>query len=113
MNISIDYIGCYTEHKEFFDAFAAAMQKDGHRVGIITGERESKRGEYERNLGFKPDFMHLWANEEFIVNGSQWKVDKMNAEQVQLHFDDDATHMKLWTNLWVVKTLNPADPKKF
>lgn len=113
MTISIDYLGCYTEHKEFFDVMSAAMQAAGHRVGIITGEREKKRGEIEHNLGFKPDFVHLWADDEFIVNGSQWKADRMNSEEVQLHFDDDGTHMKQWTNLWVVKTLNSSDPRKF
>lgn len=113
MTISIDISGCYNEHKEFFDAMAISMQKQGHRVGIITGEREEKRAHLMSQLGFTPDFMHLWGPYETIINGYKWKVNLMHQEGVSLHFDDDATEMKKYTNLWVVKTMNSGQVKKF
>lgn len=113
MTISIDLAGCYFEHKDFFDAMAKAMQKDGHRVGVITGERENKRAVLEKQMGFTADFLHLWGEYETIVNGNAWKVQKMATEGVALHFDDDATELKRYTTLWVVKVMNSGQKKKF
>lgn len=120
MTISLDIGGCYTEHKEFFDALALAMQAQGHRVGIITGEREKdpytkadNREKIKQQLGFVPDFMHLWGEYETITNGALWKAERMHQEGVGLHFDDDAREIKRYTDLWVVKTLNPGEMEKF
>lgn len=124
MTISIDLDGCYFEHKEFFDAMAIAMQEAGHRVGIITGIREKvedvrtghvsdKRSELLGQIGFIPDFFHMWGQFETIASGSRWKVQKMIVEQVTMHFDDDATDLKKYTGGWVLKSLNSGDPKKF
>lgn len=113
MIVTIDIGGCYTEHKEFFDAMATAMQKDGHQVGVITGERENKRPRILAQLGFTPDFMDLWGEFETIPNGAQWKADRLVTRGVGLHFDDDATDLKRFTNLWVVKVLNGGAISKF
>lgn len=120
MTISFDLVGCYFEHKEFFDILANALQHAGHRVGIITGEREKDpyTGEdYKEKilpqLGFKPDFFHVWGAIETIVNGNSWKAHKMHQEGVAVHFDDDAKEIKRYTDLWVIKTMTNADPKKF
>lgn len=120
MTISIDLIGTYYEHKEFFDEMAHAMQKAGHRVGIITGEREKdpytgmdNRERFLRELGFKPDFFYLWGPNETIANGDLWKAQRMELEGVALHFDDDATGMKKYSDLWIVKTMNSAQRNKF
>lgn len=120
MNISIDYAGCYTEHKIFFDEFAKAMQKAGHRVGIITGERERDpfsgadlKEQMKKQLGFTPDFMHLWGAVETIANNNLWKCQKMDYEDVLVHFDDDAAEMKKYTGRWILKSLNSSQIKKF
>lgn len=120
MNISFDYGGCYPEHKLFFDEMARSMQAKGHRVGIITGEREldpytgaSIKQKIMADLGFTPDFFHMWGAYETIGSGDLWKCQKMDAEDVYLHFDDDAATMKKYTDRWVVKVLNSADTKKF
>jgi len=120
MNISIDWNGCYPEHKEYFDAMALAMQKAGHRVGIITGEREKdpynktdKTKEILGYLGFKPDFLVLWGEYETIANGNMWKAQKLIDNQIAMHFDDDATEMKKYTDIWIVKVLNRAEKGKF
>ena len=120
MTISIDLIGAYYEHKEFFDELAKCFQKAGHRVGIITGEREvdpytgaSNRERYLRELGFKPDFFYLWGPTETIANGEAWKVQRMMQEEVAVHFDDDADKMKKYTDLWIIKTMNSAEKDKF
>lgn len=113
MNISIDWGGCYLEHREFFDAMANAMQKDGHRVGILSGDRESKKNQIVGSLGFTPDFMILWGEFEYIVGGAQWKAQKMIDNHIGMHFDDDATEIKRWTPLWVMKTMNTGEQKKF
>jgi len=113
MNISIDLDGTFKEHEPFFNEFAKAMQFTGHRVGIITGERESKRPEILQALGFVPDFLHLWPQEEAISNGNLWKCERMDEEDVTLHFDDDAREMKRYTDRWIMKTLNSSDQNKF
>ena len=113
MTISIDIGGCYNEHKEYFDVMAIAMQAQGHRVGIITGEREQRRAEILANLGFKPDFMHLWGEFETIINGNNWKVARLLQEGVAVHYDDDATEMKRYTDLWIIKVMNSGDKNKF
>ncbi len=113
MKISFDWIGTYTEHKPFFDAMAIAMQKEGHQVGIITGEREARRPEIERSLGFVPDFFNLWGDYETIANGALWKCQRMDEQDVYMHYDDEASSMKLFTERWIVKTLNSADKGKF
>lgn len=113
MKVSIDLGGCYFEHKEYFDAMARAMQKDGHKVGIITGEREQNRNKIMSQLGFVPDFLHLWGEFETIVSGARWKVERMLSEGVALHYDDDATEMKKYTDLWVVKVMCAGQEEKF
>lgn len=123
MTISFDY-DAYLEHKPFLDELAVLFQKAGHRVGIITGVREKeadlqrmreidKRKEITEALGFKADFMHLWGESEAIANGSLWKCEKMDAEDVLVHFDDDATDMKKFTDRWIMKTLNNGNLAKF
>jgi len=120
MNFSFDLYGTYFEYKEFFDVFAIAMQKMGNRVGIITGEREKDAftGEDFKQkilpqLGFVPDFFHVWGAVETIVNGNSWKAQKMFEEKIAVHFDDDAKEIKRYTDLWVMKTLNPSQKEKF
>lgn len=123
MNISIDYHGCYLEHKLFFDEMANAMQKAGHKVGIITGLREKEIG-YDRrvkenkiemlnNLGFTPDFVKMWGENETISNGNLWKAYRLDDEEIDMHFDDDATEMKKYTPRWIMKTMNHGEQKKF
>lgn len=89
------------------------MQKDGHRVGIISGNREAERGKIEREIGFKPDFMYLWGDYETISNGSKWKVEKINQEGVLVHFDEDATDLKKFTDRWIFKSFNPDNWRNF
>lgn len=123
MNISFDWVGTYLEHKPFFDVMALAMQKEGHRVGIITNERDlvevpggrfhDRKQEIINSLGFKPDFIQLWGQFESIANGNLWKAQRMDVEDVYLHFDDDAHEIKRYTGRWVVKTLNSGEIKKF
>lgn len=113
MNVSIDWGGCYLEHREFFDAMAISMQRAGHRVGIITGEREHKKPQIEGSLGFKPDFLELWPELADITNGMKWKVDKFNQHAISLHFDDDATDLKKYTSMWIVKVMNSSKVNKF
>lgn len=123
MTISIDYHGTYLEHPAFFDAMANSMQMAGHRVGIITGVREkeydennrlvSRREEILRHLGFVPDFLHLWGENETIANGNIWKIHRMIEEDVEVHFDDDAREMKKLTTRQVIKTMCVGEQEKF
>lgn len=113
MNISLDWGGCYLEHRHFFDIVALALQDQGHSVGIITGEREAKRAAIVGSLGFTPDFVSLWGDFESIANGNLWKCKKMDENDVLVHYDDDATELKRYTGRWVIKVLNSGDPKKF
>ena len=120
MNISFDLEGCYWEHKVFFDDMAKGMQKLGHKVGIIAGERaidpfsgKDRVEELKKDLGFKPDFIHLWGENETISNGNLWKVEKIVQEEVLVHFDDDATELKKYTDRWIIKTLNSGELGKF
>lgn len=120
MNISIDY-NTYKEYKPFFDLMANALKKDGHRVGIITGLREVnpinnvdfKNQEVIPSLGFVADFIHMWGKDETIANGSLWKCQKMDQENVTVHFDEDARELKRYTERWIFKSLNPSDLVKF
>lgn len=113
MKISIDWGGCYLEHKLFFDEMAKGLKSQGHEVGIITGEREHRRREIENSLGFKPDFMHLWGEYETIANGYLWKVEKMHEHGIGVHYDDDATFMKRYTDQWIIKVMNQSEKEKF
>lgn len=113
IKVSLDWIGCYLEHKEYFNEMAKALQAAGSQVGIITGERESKRAEIEKTLGFKPDFLILWANDETVVNAAVWKVQKMIDNDITVHYDDDARDMKRFTDRWVIKTMKSDDVNKF
>lgn len=113
MRISFDWGGCYLEHREAFNAMANAMNKDGHEVGIITGERQHRKEEILNSLGFDAKFISLWGDDEPISNGSLWKCEQMDALNVVLHFDDDAREMKKYTPRWVVKVLNSGDINKF
>ena len=122
MNISIDYDGCYTEHKDYFDLMAKAMQATGNKVGIITGVREvdningrvvNRKSEILQNLGFTPDFIHMWGETETIGNSNLWKALRMDMEEVVVHYDDDATEIKRYTDRWIIKVMNSADQDKF
>lgn len=123
ITVSLEFDGCYVEHKQFFDAMAQGLQAVGHKVGIITSKR-IKEYDYNNNmtendkvineaLGFKPDFMYLWGENETIANGALWKCRKMDQENVTLHFGPDATEMKRYTDRWVVKTMDSGQVKKF
>ena len=119
MNISIDY-EIYHEHKIFFDEMAISMQKTGNRVGIVAGLREKdpfngedKRVEIDKNLGFKADFVHLWGENEAIASGNLWIAQKLDQEDIYMHFDDDATEIKRYTQRWIVKVMNSAAQAKF
>jgi hypothetical protein len=112
MNISFTFQS-YVRYPEFYNELAHSMQARGNRVGVISGNRETERGKIERALGFKPNFMHLWGEFETISNGSKWKIEKMIQEEVLVHFDEEATELKKFTNLWVFKSYNPDAPKGF
>lgn len=103
----------YDRYKEFYDVFATSMQQQGHKVGIISGNREQERVKIERRLQFKPDFMHLWGEFETISNGSKWKIEKMEQEGVLVHFDEEATELKKFTDRWIFKSFNPDNWKVF
>lgn len=111
--ISIDWVGAYLPYKEFFDAMAIGLQAVGHEVGIVTGERESRRAEIEASLGFKPDFMLLWGEYETIGSGGEWKARQLNNHEILVHFDDDATQLKLWSDRWIFKTMDPDRKELF
>jgi len=120
MNVSIELHGCYWEHKIFFDEMAKGMQKAGHKVGVITGERDTDpfsgkdmRAEILTNLGFKPDFLHLWGQTQTIANVSLWVVEKMIEEDVYLHFSPNGRELKKYTDRWVVKTMDSGQKDKF
>lgn len=113
MNISFDWGGCYLEHRQYFDVMALAMQSQGHKVGIITGERTAREAEIRNSLGFTPDFIALWGDYETIANGNLWKCQRMDQFDVTTHYDDDASEMKKYTNRWIIKVLNSGEPTKF
>lgn len=113
MNVSIDWVGCYLEHKPFFDELALSMQKAGHKVGILTGERESRKKEILNSLGFIPDFICVWGDTETIGSASRWKAEKMIDLDIIVHYDDDARDLKLFTPRWVIKTMNNDEKGKF
>lgn len=113
MKISFDWGGCYLEHRQYFDEVAKGLQRMGHKVGILTGERDSKAGEIRGSLGFFPDFMILWPEFQTIANGAKWKADRMVEHEIMVHHDDDATDIKKWTELWVIKVMNSAQVNKF
>lgn len=120
MNFSFSYKGCYLEYKPFFDVFVPAMQSAGHRVGIITGEREKDvysgediKSKILNDLPFTPDFVHMWAQTESIANADLWIAQKMDLEDSYVHFDENAANIKRYTDRWVFKSLNSANPNKF
>lgn len=113
MKISFDWIGTYLEHKDYFDAMATALQLQGHEVGIITGERENRRVEISNSLGFVPNFIKLWGENETIANGNLWKSITLKEMEINVHYDDDATELKKYTDGWIIKTLNSNERKKF
>lgn len=106
MIISFDWVGTYLEHKEYFDQMAKALQKAGHKVYILTGEREARKPEILKSLGFTPDMMILWGDYESIANSNRWKVEKMIDHDILVHYDDEASGIKQWTNRWVIKVMN-------
>lgn len=123
ITVSLEFDGCYTEHKLFFDAMAKGLQAQGHRIGIITGRR-IKEYDYTNKLtendkvikeflGFEPDFMYLWGENETIGNGALWRCQKMDQENVLIHFSPDGTDLKKYTDRWVVKTMDSGQQKKF
>lgn len=113
MKVSIDWDGCYLQHKPFFDEMARSMIAAGNEVGILTGERDHKRQQILQSLGFVPSFIYMWGNEETITNGYQWKAEMMAVHDIAVHFDDDAVNLKMWTPRWVMKVMNNADINKF
>jgi hypothetical protein len=119
MNISINF-NIYHEHQIFFDELAKLFQKAGNKVGIIADLRTKDPyngtdnvARINRELDFKPDFICLWGEFETIVNGSLWKAQHMDEQDVLLHFDDSAREMKKYTSRWIVKVLNSAKPEDF
>lgn len=121
ISVSIDYEHSYRDHKQFFDALAVSLQATGNRVGIITGMRE--KGVYRENeedikakmlseLGFKPDFVCMWGQNESIGNGGLWKAQRMDDENVLVHFDVDAVAIKRFTGRWVIKTFTNDELKR-
>ena len=117
--ISVDFENSYRDHKPFFDAMAQGLQAVGHRIGIITGMRERDvytnediRAKIVSELGFKPDFIHMWGQTETIGNGGLWKAQKMDEENVMVHFDDDAIAIKRFTTRWVIKTITNDDLRR-
>lgn len=112
MKVSID-LNTYKEYRLFFDTLADAMQKQGHSVGIITGHRETEREKIMEELYFEPDFMYLWGETETIANANLWKCEKMDQEDVFVHFDEEARELKRYTDRWVFKSLNSSQPDKF
>ena len=120
MNISLEFLGCYHAHKEFFDAMAEGLQKQGHRVGIISPLREKDpytgedtRARVMRELGFKPDFVHLWGYNESISNGDQWTCQRMEDENIYIHFGPNGSTLKRWTTRACMKTMDNAAINKF
>lgn len=124
MTISFDFFGAYLEHKPVFDEMARSMQSHGHRAGIIAGLREKEFDQTSRrvidnmarikdSLGFIPNFIYLWGENETIGNGSLWKCYKLDDEDVYMHFDSNALELKKYTPRWIVKTLDSGQPKKF
>lgn len=113
ITISFDFIGTFTEHRLFFTEMAKAMQAAGNKVGIIANEREDKWFKYSKELGFEPDFVEFMKMDEEIPNVYLWKVQKLIDHDVLVHFDDDATRLKVFTDRWIVKTMNTADRGKF
>lgn len=113
MIVSMDFIGTFTEHRLFFTEMAKALQAAGHQVGIICNERENKWPKYSQELGFTPDFVEFMKQDEEIGNVYQWKVEKLIEHDVLLHFDDDAARLKVFTDRWIVKVMNNAEPRKF
>lgn len=113
MNVSIDWGGCYLEHKLYFDFMALALQGAGHNVGILTNERINREPEIRKSLGFKPDFMYLWGEFETIGNGAVWKAQQIIDHDIAMHHDDEASDIKKWTTRWIMKTMNSSQPDKF
>lgn len=122
MTISFSFAGCYHEHSDFFNDMAKAMQAHGHRVGIITGGvRDGSKDqphvytkdEMMKQIGFTPDFVYVWGQFETISNGNIWKVERIEYENVDIHFDDDATEMKKYTSRRILKVMNSGQLNKF
>lgn len=119
LSISIDYESSYHAHKIFFDALAHGLQATGHRVGVITGIREKDvytgedmRAKILSELGFKPDFVHMWGQTETIGHGGLWKARKMDAEDTIVHFDANAISIKRFTPRNVIKIVTNDELKK-
>ena len=121
--ISFDW-DVYIQHKEVLLPMALSLQKDGNKVGIVTGERDNqfdsrtgrtvdKKKQILDSLGFTPDFFHIWGETETIASGSGWKAQKMEDENISLHFDDDGTDLKKWTKRWVAKLMLNGQENKF
>lgn len=113
MNVSLDFIGTFTEHRQFFTEFAKAWQAAGNKIGIIANERENMWPKYSKELGFVPDFVEFMKMTDEIPNVALWKVNKIIDHDVILHFDDDAHRLKIYTDRWIVKVMNSAEKGKF
>lgn len=119
MTISFDF-DSYLQHKVYFDEMAMGMKNRGHRVGIITGVREKDpftnedlKAKLITQLGFNADFIRMWGQNESIANGNAWKVARMVDEDVLVHYDDDATEIKKYTDRWIIKVMLNGQEKKF
>lgn len=92
MIISIDLDGTAWRHREFFGAFARAMKKDGHKVGILTSHEDTIAGAdmalFKARFGIEADFWIGRKVNEGFENHKDWKVLKLKEFNIDYHFDD-------------------------
>lgn len=91
MKISIDLDGTLYFKPEFFHMFISAMQRNGHRVVILTGhsaDSETHDREKLAKMGIFPDFYHGRTIEYMPFNGAKFKCDTIRKYGIDIHFDD-------------------------
>ena len=107
MKISFDLDGTFYAAPAVFAALGIALQKDGHRVGILTGHGfRSEVSDRAKLLefGFSPNFYYGRNDGEVSLDVLQWKASKLEAQLIDVHVDDDADGIGKFTSRFMLKT---------
>lgn len=119
MKISIDFDGTLWEHQDFFRSFQKAMKAGGHTVGVLTAHSSTiQQRDYDLMVarGFiVPDFgIYAEYNEAEIamrqaerdneVIVGHYKARSIISNNIDIHFDDNASYIRKWLNQWNADT---------
>ena len=107
MKISFDLDGTFYAAPVVFAALGIALQKDGHRVGILTGHGFRSEASDRAKLlvfGFSPNFYYGRNDGEVSEDVMQWKASKLEGESIDVHVDDDADGIGKFTSRFMLKT---------